>query len=150
MSRMRLVVHPSDFSGASRPAFAQAIETAKERRAELLLVHVLSSIIPMAASNGYMSPRLYDDIVKASRAQAQKQLDTLVAAAKKARVRARGVLLEGVAWEQLVRLARGSKADLIVMGTRGRTGLARLFLGSVAERVIGNPPCPVLTVRAAK
>jgi nucleotide-binding universal stress UspA family protein len=149
MSRMRLILHPSDFSAASRPAFARAIATAKERRAELLLAHVLSSVIPMTG-DGYLSPQTYDDIVRTSRAHAQRQLEVLVAAAKKAGVRARGVLLEGVAWEQLGRLARRSKADLIVMGTHGRTGLARLFLGSVAERVIGSAPCPVLTVRAKK
>jgi universal stress protein A len=149
MSRMRLIIHPSDFSAASRPALARAIATAKERRAELLLVHVLSNVIPLAG-DGYISPQAYDDMVRASRAQAQRQLDGLLAAAKKAGVRARSLLLEGVAWEQLVRLARGRKADLIVMGTHGRTGLARLFLGSVAERVIGSAPCPVLTVRARK
>ena len=77
-------------------------------------------------------------------------LDALVSKAKKAGARARGLLLEGVAWEQLVHTARARKANLIVMGTHGRTGLARLFLGSVAERVVGSAPCPVLTVRAKK
>lgn len=147
MSRTRLVMHPSDFSPASRPAFAKAIEAALEHRAELLLVHVLAAVIPMVG-DGYMSPRTYEDIARADRTHAQRRLDALVAAAKKKRVRARGLLLEGVAWEQLVRAARGRKAGLIVMGTHGRTGLARLFLGSVAERVIGSAPCPVLTVRA--
>jgi nucleotide-binding universal stress UspA family protein len=149
MSRMRLIVHPSDFSPASRPAFAQALAAAKDHRAELLLVHVLSILIPMAG-DGFMSAQAYDDMMGASRAQAQRKLDALTAAAKKAGVRARTALLEGVAWEELVRLARGRKASLIVMGTHGRTGLARMFLGSVAERVIGNAPCPVLTVRAKK
>jgi nucleotide-binding universal stress UspA family protein len=147
--RIRLIVHPSDFSPASRPAFAQALATAKEHRAHLLLVHVLGTLIP-AAADGYISPRAYEDMARVSRGQAQRQLDRLGAAAKRARVRARTVLLEGVAWEALVRLARARKADLIVMGTHGRTGLARLLLGSVAERVIGNAPCPVLTVRARK
>ena len=150
MARMRLIVHPSDFSAASRPAFTQAIATAKERRAQLLLVHVIASIFPMAAGDGYTSPQAYEDMMTASRVHAQRQLDALVAAAKKAGARAHGLLLEGVAWEQLVRVARGRKAELIVMGTHGRTGLARLFLGSVAERVVGSAPCPVLTVRAKK
>jgi len=147
MSRMRLIIHPSDFSPASRPAFTRAIAAAKEHRAELLLVHVLANIIPMVG-DGYISPQVFGDMVKASRTHAQRRLDALIAAAKKAGVRARGLILEGVAWEQLVRTARARKADLIVMGTHGRTGLARLFLGSVAERVVGSAPCPVLTVRA--
>jgi nucleotide-binding universal stress UspA family protein len=149
MTRMRVILYPTDFSASSRPAFAHALRAAKERRAELLVAHVLPTVIPMAG-DGYISPRAYDDMMAASRAHAKRQLDRLIAATKKAGVRARAVLLDGVAWEQLVALARKRKADLIVMGTHGRTGLSRLFLGSVAERVIGSAPCPVLTVRARK
>lgn len=148
MGRMRLIMHPSDFSPASRRAFSQAVTTAKEQRAELLLVHVLANVIPLVG-DAYVSPQVYDDMLRTSRSDAQRQLDRLVARAKKAGARARGVLREGVAWEQLVHTARAHKADMIVMGTHGRTGLSRLFLGSVAERVVGNAPCPVLTVRAA-
>ena len=64
-----------------------------------------------------------------------------------AKVRARGLLLEGVAHDQIVRAARRKKADLLVLGTHGRTGVARFFLGSVAGRVVASAPCPVLTVR---
>ena len=102
------------------------------------------------AADGYVAPATYDDLMKSSQAQAQRQLDPLVATAKKARVRATGLLLEGVAAEQIVQAARGRHASMIVMGTHGRTGLAKLFLGSVAERVVGNAPCPVMTVRAKR
>jgi nucleotide-binding universal stress UspA family protein len=83
----------------------------------------------------------------ASRAWARKQLDRLLARAKTARVRARAMLLEGVAHDQIVRIAKKRRADLIVIGTHGRTGVARFFLGSVAARVTATAPCPVLTVR---
>lgn len=56
-------------------------------------------------------------------------------------------VVDGVPDEEIVRLARQLKADLIVMGTHGRTGLAHMLLGSVAERVIRLAPVPVLTVR---
>jgi nucleotide-binding universal stress UspA family protein len=82
-----------------------------------------------------------------ARAWAQKHLDRLLVKAKGAKLRARGVLVEGVAHDQIVRAARGRKAGLIVMGTHGRTGVARFFLGSVAARVAATAPCPVLTVR---
>jgi universal stress protein A len=55
--------------------------------------------------------------------------------------------VEGVAHEQIARIARARRCDLIVMGTHGRTGVARFFLGSVAARVAATAPCPVLTVR---
>ena len=60
----------------------------------------------------------------------------------------RPVLVDaGVAAEQIVRLARARRADLIVMGTHGRTGFTRALLGSVAARVVALAACPVLTVR---
>src|ERR1700704_1445693 len=140
------ILHPTDFSPASRPAFNHALTLAREQRAEVWLVHVLPTVMPMVGE-GYMSPKTFDDLQRSMRAQAEKQLDRLVAKAKAARVRARGVLYEGVAADAIARAARAKRARLIVMGTHGRTGLSRLFMGSVAERVIGTAPCPVLTVR---
>ena len=140
------ILHPTDFSPASRPAFNRALALAREEGAELLLVHVLPTVMPMVGE-GYMSPKTFDDLQRSMRAQAQKQLDRLVTKAKATRVRARGVLYEGVAADAIVRAARAKRAKLLVMGTHGRTGLIRLFMGSVAEHVIGTAPCPVLTVR---
>jgi len=144
----RRILHPTDFSKASTPAFARAVAEARQTRSELLLVHILAPVIPAAgASEGYLSPSVYEQMSKSARAWAQKQLDRLLAKAKAARVRARGMLLEGVAHEQIVRAAKRQRAALIVMGTHGRTGMARFFLGSVAARVAATAACPVLTVR---
>ena len=144
----RRILHPTDFSKASTPAFARAIAEARQTRSELLLVHVLAPVIPaVGASEGYLSPSVYEQMSKSGRAWAQKQMDRLLAKAKAARVRARGMLLEGVAHEQIVRAAKRHRASLIVIGTHGRTGMARFFLGSVAARVAATAPCPVLTVR---
>ena len=146
MSRIRRILHPSDFSRASRPAFAAAVDFAKAHRAELLVVHVLAPTIPMG-SGGYISPKLYGDLEASARAYGQKELDALVATAKKAGVRAQAMLLDGSAHVGIARAARSKRADLIVIGTHGRTGLARLFLGSVAGRVVATATCPVMTVR---
>jgi nucleotide-binding universal stress UspA family protein len=142
----RRILHPSDFSRASGAAFKKAVELAKSDRAELMLVHVMSPIAPIAGE-GYVSPKMYEDIAASSRAWAQKQLDRLLAKAKTSGVRAKSYVLEGVAHDQIARIARSRHADLIVMGTHGRSGLAKLFLGSVAGRVVAAAPCPVLTVR---
>ena len=143
---IKRVMHPSDFSKASGAAFAKAVETAKTNRAELAIVHVLAPVMPIAG-DGYISPAAYDEMARSARAWAQKKLDALVDKAKSAKVRAKGVLLEGVAHDQIVRAAKRQKADLLVLGTHGRTGVARFFLGSVAGRVVASAPCPVLTVR---
>ena len=146
MSRIRRIVHPSDFSRASGAAFAKAVEMAKTNRAELLLAHVLAPVVLMAG-DGYISPTVYEEIEASARAGAQKQLDRLAAKAKKVGVRTRTLLMDGVAHEQITRAARSKRADLVVIGTHGRTGLAKFFLGSVAGRVVSTASCPVLTVR---
>jgi nucleotide-binding universal stress UspA family protein len=74
-------------------------------------------------------------------------LSALQAKARKAGVKGVTLLLDGVAHEAIARAAKSKKADLIVIGTHGRTGLAKFFLGSVASRVVAAASCPVLTVR---
>jgi nucleotide-binding universal stress UspA family protein len=146
MSRIRRILHPTDFSRASGAAFTKAVDLAKTNKAELLVVHVLAPAMPMVG-DGYVSPQVYEDLAASARAYGKKNLDALVAKAKKAGVRAKSILLDGVPHEQIARTARRQRADLVVMGTHGRTGLAKLFLGSVAGRVIAIAPCPVMTVR---
>ena len=141
---IRRVLFPSDFSKASRAAFVKAIETAKSNRAQLTIVHVMSPVIPMAG-DGYISPPTYVQLLESNRRWAKKQLDAIVMRAKASKARVKGALLEGVPHEAILRAAR--KADLIVMGTHGRTGVARFLLGSVAGRVVAGATCPVLTVR---
>ena len=142
----RRIVHPSDFSKASGAAFKKAVEMAKAQRAELIIVHVVNPIIPVAG-DGFISPKTYEDIAASTRDSAQKQLDKLVAKAKQAGVRAKSLVLEGPAYEEIVRFGKSKHADLMVLGTHGRSGLAKLFLGSVASRVVTAATCPVLTVR---
>ena len=142
----RRILHPSDFTSFSRAALRKAIEMAKSNRAELLLVHVVSPIVPVPG-DAYISPRMYDELAGSARAAAQKQLDKLAAQVKKARVKSRSFVLEGAPAEEIVRFVKGRRVDLIVMGTHGRAGLAKLFVGSVADRVVASASCPVLTVR---
>ena len=143
--KLRRILHATDFSPASRHAFAKALDLAKESRAGLLIVHVRSTVVPMV--EGYTAVEVYADIQRANRAYATKQLDRLVAQARQARVRTESLLLEGIAADQIARAARRRRADMVVIGTHGRTGLAKLFLGSVASRVVATAGCPVLTVR---
>lgn len=145
MRRFRRILHPSDFSRASGAALAKAVELARANRAELLLVHVLSPVLVPAET--YMSVKAYENLWASTRASGQKGLAALAARARKAGVRVKSVLVQGVPHEQIVRVAKTKRADLIVMGTHGRSGLAKFFLGSVAGRVVAAAPCPVLTVR---
>ena len=140
------IVHATDFSRASRPALATAIALARQNRTPLVIAHALAPLV-VPFGEGFVSPGTYDAIDRGARDHARKQLAALVRRAKKAGARATALLLDGAPHEQVPRAARRSRADLIVIGTHGRTGLSKVLLGSVAERVIRFASCPVLTVR---
>jgi len=146
MSRLRRILHPTDFSSASGAAFKRAVAMAKADKAQLILLHVMAPPVPIAGE-GYIPPNVYEDLEASARKYAEKKLAALQAKARQAGLRATTLLLEGVVHEQIVRAAKSKKADLIVIGTHGRTGLAKFFLGSVASRVVTAAPCPVMTVR---
>ena len=144
----RRILHPTDFSAASRPAFRRAVALAKAERAQLIVAHVLPAIVVLP--DGYMSPDTWNQLERGERMAAQRQLNKVLAEAKRAGVRARSVLIDiGVTHEQIVRFAKAHRIDLIVMGTHGRSGVVKAILGSVASRVLASARCPVVTVRAS-
>lgn len=147
MSPFRRILYASDFSPASRPAFRRALDLARAGRAALTVAHVYSIVVPVTGE-GLVAGQVYDRWLAEIRADAQRRLDRLVAEARKHGIRATGLLLEGVPHDRILRAARSTRADLIVLGTHGRTGLGRILLGSVAARVVTLARCPVLTVRA--
>lgn len=143
MKRARNLLYATDLSRASRPAFAKALELAKADRARLILLHVL---MPPSPFLGEELPASYVELQVRARREVERRLAALVAQAKKAGVRVEAQLTEGVPSEEILRAARRQRADLIVIGTHGRTGLGRIFMGSVAERVLLRATAPVLTV----
>ncbi|MGE5246145.1 MAG: universal stress protein [Betaproteobacteria bacterium] len=143
---MRRILFASDFSPASRRAFATALRMARANRAKLSVLHVITPIAAIPTDPA-APVTLWQEIERSTRAWATGQVKRLVARARKAGVRAEGLLREGAPAETVVRTARSTRADLIVIGTHGRTGLSRMFVGSVAARVVATAPCPVVTVR---
>lgn len=149
MKVFRRILHATDFSTASRRALVQSLALARQNRAALQVVHVLSPVmLPVGGDFGYVPPATYEAIERQARRHAQKRMAALVGRARKAGVRASGLLLVGVPHDQVSRAARRTRADLLVIGTHGRTGISKLVLGSVAERLVRLAHCPVLTVRS--
>ena len=149
MKVFRRILHATDFSRASRPALAKAIALARQNRAPLAIVHALAPpVIPVGGDFGYIPPRTYEALDQNARQHARRQLVALGTRARKAGVRATMLLLDGSSHEQIPRAVRRMRADLVVIGTHGRTGLTKVLLGSVAERVIRLVSCPVLTIRS--
>jgi nucleotide-binding universal stress UspA family protein len=141
---IRIILVPTDFSDDAGTALEEAKDLARRFGSRLCLLHAYS-ITPYAVSpwNGGFGAEFVVEIRKGAE-QALEELRKKVAG-------------EGIGVEALVEegppalvisdVAKRLPADLIVMGTRGRTGLAHVLLGSVAERTIRTAPCPVLTVK---
>jgi nucleotide-binding universal stress UspA family protein len=146
----RRILFATDFSTASRAAFRTAVDLARRERGRLVIAHVLPAVAPIGVES-YVSARMYEDMEASVRRWAEKRLDALVASAGASRVAARSLLLAGPAvHEAIARAATKERADVVVIGTHGRTGLERVLVGSVAARIIGTAPCPVLTVRSRR
>jgi universal stress protein A len=140
VSPIKTILHATDFSDPSRPAFDTASAMANDFGAELIVCHVAP---PAAvAAGGERVPELPAEEI----AQARVRLEQL--RPRHSHVRVTHRLLRGDPVGEIVRLAGDVKADLVVMGAHGRTALGRSPMGSVAEAVTRNAPCPVITVEA--
>ena len=139
----RRIVCPIDFSTGSQQAMRTAVRIATEHDAELVLVHAWY-VPPVVLGAEYT---LSAELIQQLSDDAQCALEDAVreATALGAK-RVTHKLLRGVPWNAIATAAE-AEVDLIVIGTHGRTGLARILLGSVAENVIRRAPCPVLVVR---
>jgi nucleotide-binding universal stress UspA family protein len=146
MKRIRRVLYATDFSAASRRAFTTAVTIARSTRARLTIVHVLGPVLP-AVPEQLIDAVVLDQLEKRTQQWSARALTKLAENAKVAGIKAMTVLRSGDPVVQIVRTARTEKTDLIVVGTHRRHRLPKLFLGSVAERVVATAPCPVVTVR---
>ena len=144
---MRKIVVATDFSTASRPAFAAALDAARRDGARLVVLHVMMPPTPFVGDD---LPGSWLELEARARRDAERRLAAAVSQAERAGIATKGTLVRGVPAEVIVRIARREGADLIVIGTHGRSGLGRLFMGSVAARVLGTAKCPVLTVRGRR
>jgi nucleotide-binding universal stress UspA family protein len=149
MSGIQRIVYATDFSPASLAAFHHAVSLTRIAGAELTILHVLPPPASLFIEGGYVPQETWDAIDASQRAQAAQEMDRLVRQAVDAGVRTSTALVDGgIPAREIVRAAQEAKADILVLGTHGRTGVARLFLGSVAAGVVATATCPVLTVRA--
>ena len=150
MKRIRLVMHASDFSAASEPALRKAIEICKSTAARLLIVHAVAPTPPLLTEGVYVMPSTWEEIARHGRKAAERRIVKILKRARRSGVRVEGLIVQGETAEQLVRVARARRVDILVLGTHGRTGFSRFFLGSVANRVIAIAHCPLLTVPARR
>jgi nucleotide-binding universal stress UspA family protein len=149
----RVIVVPTDFSTCSEAALTLALDMAAANGARLVLVHVIDVGASLALDAAMSSAALGFATAVGVDQQLRENAATALEAAK-ARVLSAGLPVEtraceGTPEEEIIAIASEVSADLIVMGTQGRSGLEHLLVGSVAEKVVRGAPMPVLTVRRA-
>jgi nucleotide-binding universal stress UspA family protein len=147
MKPFKRILVATDLTPASRAALSEGMTLAKDNGAELMIAHVCGS--PSVTQAAAIATSIYDEWVRNLKDQAQESLRPLLDEARREGVHAGALVLFGAADEAIVEAAETNNADLIIVGTHGRHGVSRLFLGSVASRVISTALCPVITVRAA-
>jgi nucleotide-binding universal stress UspA family protein len=136
MLSIQTILHPTDFSDTSEHAFHLACALARDYSARLIALHVRSQpTLLFAESLAYAD----NDFLEAENRLFSLQAD--------GDVHLGHLLLDGDPSTAIVKAAEDHHADLIVMGMRGRRGIARLFMGSVAEQVLRRAACPVITVK---
>jgi nucleotide-binding universal stress UspA family protein len=139
MAPIHTIMHPTDFSAQSGCALRLACSLARDYGAHLIILHVADEP-PIASAEGIMIPPTGDFMAEARADLEQLELPD-------AHIRAERRLERGDPVREILHVADDVRADLIVMGTHGRTGLARLLMGSVAEQVVRQASCPVLTLK---
>jgi len=140
----RMVV-PTDFSASSEAALEYAKMLAERFGASLHLLHVIEQ--PVIAGGLDIYATELQRMHEAAQSEAEARLARYLTAAERERLSASTEIADGHTARTIVEVARRRGADLIVMGTHGRSGVAHLLLGSVAEKVVRMASCPVLTVR---
>jgi nucleotide-binding universal stress UspA family protein len=140
MIRIQRILYPTDFSSYSNQAYFHAVAQAEKHGASLTVLFVYNPDKITTPGN--------PSSLEEARAYWQSQLESIRPIDP--RIPVQHVLLEGDPAEEIVRYARDAGIDLIVMGTHGRTGLERLLMGSVAERVLLDALCSVLVVKLPK
>ncbi len=145
MEAISRVLVPLDLGASSARTLAYAKTIAERFGAALVLMHVVPNPYTLAASELYFPPppQFLDELERSARGA----LDSLLSESDRARFRAETVVKVGDPLCEIVEYANARPVDLIVMGTHGRSGVAHLVLGSVAERVVRTATCPVLTLR---
>jgi universal stress protein A len=146
MIGIRRILVPTDFDTCSSPTVRFAVELAEKFGAELILLHVVQDLA-LAMPDAVMPTPAPAPAMTQLIDAAKSGLANLVKAENLSRLNPRLEVRVGSPAGEIVLAAGELKADLVCIGTHGRGGIAHFILGSVAEKVVRQAPCPVLTIR---
>ena len=145
--QIKTILFPTDFSQGARAAMDYAVSLAQDYEARLVLLYVIQDIsiaewyIPSSISAA--------DLVEDMQKSADREMEKWGAEAASKVKAVEKLVVRGVPFVEIIRTAKEKSADMIVIGTHGRTGIDHMLFGSTAEKVVRKSHCPVLTVRMA-
>ena len=145
MKDFKTVLYATDFSESSDYAFEYALSLAKRFGSRLILVHVINEPVDL---RGFYVPHIsFDKLEEEIKEGAKKMMEKFCHKHLTDFGNYETFILPGIPYDEIIKKAEEENADLIVMGTHGRTGLDHVLFGSTAEKVVRKSPIPVMTIR---
>ncbi len=145
--QIKTILFPTDFSQGARAAMDHAISLAKDYQAKLILLYVIQDI---SIAEWYIPSSLsVTDLVEDMQKSAWREMDKWSTEVSQSVKDVEKMVVRGVPFVEIIKTSKEKNADLIVIGTHGRTGIDHMLFGSTAEKVVRKAACPVLTVRIA-
>ena len=145
--QIKTILFPTDFSNGARAAMDYAISLAQDYKAKLILLYVIQdiSIAEWYIPSSISAADLIEDMEKSASCEMEKWYSEALPKVKDVEHQ----IVRGVPFVEIIKTAKDKNADMIVIGTHGRTGIDHMLFGSTAEKVVRKSSCPVLTVRMA-
>jgi nucleotide-binding universal stress UspA family protein len=149
MIAIKTILLPTDGSECSAKAMTYALSFATQYGGRVVALHVIDQRWEEQTRVAFVEvgQEVTQKIRSGYAEEARRILQAVVDAGARAGVPVDTRIVTGIPFDEIVRIGKELPADLIIMGTHGRTGVSHLLLGSVAEKVVRRAPCPVLTVR---
>jgi len=143
---IRKILYATDYSESSVPACDYALTLAGLAEAELHVLHVIGEFVDRRKSQ--IQPEAMALLEREVELQAIREMEEFCRGKFDEELRYQTDVVMGIPFQEILKQARSIQADLIVVGTHGRTGLEHVLVGSTAERLVRRSTIPVLTVRS--
>jgi len=145
MRDFKTILFATDFSESSDYAFQYAYSMAKKFNSRLLMVHVINEPVDL---RGFYVPHIsFEKLEEEIEEGAQKMMEKFCRTHIRDYDNFESIIVPGIPYDEIIKKATDNSADLIILGTHGRTGLDHVLFGSTAEKVVRKSPVPVMIIR---